>query len=215
MQEQKYPYKYAAKAADYIMALLKPHCIRLHIAGSIRRMKYEVKDIEIVCEPATVTINKGLFGDPEHVVSPGFITAIESITKEVVKGKPNGRYMQIITTSELCPGIKLDLFMPKSEDYWRQFAIRTGSAEFAHNVIAAAWKRKGWCGVKDLGLRKISECTGKKESAGKTVYTLNPDIVYPTLPPVWTSELDFFEWLELPYTDPMMREYQSPVNIAQ
>lgn len=215
MQETKYPYKYAAKAADYIVALLKPHCVRIHIAGSIRRMKAEVKDIEIVCEPVKKTVAKGMFGDTDHVVVPEFIAAIDTITKEVVKGSATGRLMQIMTNSELCPGIKLDLFMPRPEDYWRQFAIRTGSADYAQHIIAAAWKRKGWCGVKEIGLRKMSECNGKRDSQDKIVYTLKPEVQYPTLPPVWSSELDFFEWLGVPITDPMMREYKNPINIAQ
>ena len=41
----------AQQIAERIKSELAPHCDRIEIAGSIRRKKPEVKDIEIVCIP--------------------------------------------------------------------------------------------------------------------------------------------------------------------
>jgi len=215
-QQVKYPFAQAAKAADYILQLLKPHCNRIHIAGSIRRLRPDVKDIEIVCEPKKEFLQNGLFQDQGNWhTSKDFTEALMTISDLVLMGNVNGRYMKIRTNSKLCPGITLDLFMPQPDDYYRQYAIRTGSAEYAHNVIAAAWKRRGWAGVKDIGLRQISQCIAKIDGAGKGVYILNPQITNPEKPPVWNSEMELFSWLGLTYTDPEHRELNNHVNIAQ
>ena len=48
-------YEEALKIAEEVKALLAPHCLRIEIAGSIRRKKPEVKDIEIVAYPSPTT----------------------------------------------------------------------------------------------------------------------------------------------------------------
>lgn len=45
---KKFAYAEAHSIALAVLELLRPHCIRIEIAGSIRREKPEVKDIEIV-----------------------------------------------------------------------------------------------------------------------------------------------------------------------
>jgi DNA polymerase/3'-5' exonuclease PolX len=202
--EVKYPFAKANKCAEYIKNLLAPHCERINIAGSIRRLQPEVKDIEIICEPKKIFNQNGLFPDTgEWQISKEFTAALATITKEVIKGSAQGRYLQLITTAQNCPGIKLDLFMPRPEDYYRQLAIRTGSADYAHHVIAAAWSRKGWVGIGG-DLFKRSECdfymTGDKK-----IWKLKTSVKVHKQPPAWRSEAEFFAWLDLPYTDPEHR----------
>lgn len=86
------------------------------------------------------------------VIIQNFVELVKSLGR-VIKGKPDGRYMQI----ELPQRINLDLFMPEADDYFRQYAIRTGSAEYAAYTIAGGWRKIGWCGS-DQGLRKTSDC---------------------------------------------------------
>jgi len=71
----------AKKIAEKYLNLLKPYCLRAEIAGSIRREKPEVKDIEIVCIRNESQINE-------------FSKMVNSFGK-VIKGKPTGKYMQI------------------------------------------------------------------------------------------------------------------------
>lgn len=144
-------HKPAADIAVAICERLAPHCFpnRINIAGSIRRKKQQVKDIEIVCLPKyEQVIEQDLFGQAvAQYRDAGFISTAISLGK-VLKGTPEGRYMQI----ELPEGINLDLFMPMDYDYFRQLAIRTGSADYAAQVIAAGWRAKGWVGT-PAGLR--------------------------------------------------------------
>jgi DNA polymerase/3'-5' exonuclease PolX len=237
--EKQYLYVPAAHVAAYIFRLLQPHCERIHLAGSIRRMKMLVKDIEIVCIPKREPIpsTPTLFdiedcslspsgggsastkndstkrGGANTQVSKDFIEALMTITKQTIKGNADGKYMQIETTSTTCPGIMLDLFMPDADDYYRQYAIRTGSKDYAHHVIAAAWSRKGWTGINGV-LYKKSECDCK-ETNGKKIYNLKSTTSNPTRPPVWNSEGEFFTWLGLPYIDPEQREIKGIPNTHQ
>jgi DNA polymerase/3'-5' exonuclease PolX len=192
--------------AERIRHFLQPHCEpgRFHIAGSIRRMKADIGDIEVVCIPLKEKRSTDLFGGTKEIICNGFSFGITEIMEEIIKGKLDGRMMQI----KLKGGMMLDLFLPAAEDYFRQLAIRTGSASYSHEVIAKAWFKKGWCGTAD-GLRKQSECTG----GGKYPWKCKKE--KPTMPPVWQSEGEFFTWLGLEYIDPEFREIHSPINLAQ
>lgn len=176
---------------------IEPYCDKLHIAGSIRRMKPEVKDIEIVALPKIET-QYDMFGTPfTSGRSTGFRDTVLSFGK-VIKGGPNGKYMQI----ELPEGVMLDLFIPAPEDFYRQYAIRIGSADYAFKVIANGWKRKGWCGS-DKGLRKISDCVEQKTADGKSKWLcVNKDA---EKPPVWATEAEFFKWIGVQMVHPSKR----------
>lgn len=146
---------------------LKPFCKKIKIAGSIRRQRPQCKDIEIVLLPTDNSArNKiGLF-----LIKNG----------KIVKGKLSGRYVKATYK-----GFTVDLFIPQEHDYYRQLAIRTGSAEYSKK-IASAWKKKGYEGTK-RGLVEMS---------------LHSD----STPPVsWTSEQDFFNWLGMEYLPPENR----------
>jgi DNA polymerase/3'-5' exonuclease PolX len=180
---------------------LQPFTTRINIAGSIRREKPDVKDIEIICLPKYIDgTQTGLFSDvpPVQVISLNFVETVRSLGK-VIKGKPDGRYMQI----ELPQRINLDLFMPDPDDYFRQYAVRTGSADYAHKTIAAGWKRKGWCGS-NMGLRRIVDC---EEECDPLTYKGRWICVNPhgEKPPVWKSEQEFFDWIGVPWIMPKLR----------
>jgi DNA polymerase/3'-5' exonuclease PolX len=196
----------AKKVAIDVGNKLLPYCDRLNIAGSIRRGKQEVHDIEIVCQPKRVKIgNVDLFGEDtrQEVVSSEFVSEVKKLGK-VIKGKPDGRMMQIELDNPFgATKIMLDLFIPQPYDYYRQFAIRTGSADYSAKVIATGWNKKGWVGTSD-GLRLEIECVGYKNPAdGKTKWTCTAK--QPELPPAWQSEEEFFNWLGVQYIPPNLR----------
>jgi DNA polymerase/3'-5' exonuclease PolX len=199
-------YPQAKHIADRIVELFIPHCHVVHIAGSIRREKKEVKDIEIVCLPKKEFVATDLFLGGSNKVVAGFAEALKTIQQEVIKGNQEGRYMQMIIKG----GATLDLFMPQKEDYYRQLAIRTGSAEYSAFVIANGWKRKGWCGTHD-GLRLQDECVQGKSGN----WMIADPFSDPTLPPVWQAEQEFFEWLGVEYVHPSKRELPKSINAYQ
>ena len=191
--------KPATDIAIGICYQLQPYCYNINIAGSIRRKKTEVGDIEIICRPIREATGQGsLFADNiEVAVIKKFETAVHSLG-DVQMGNVNGRQMKIL----LPEGIKLDLFIPQDHDYFRIYAIRTGSAQYSGTVIAQGWKRKGWCGT-DMGLRRIEDCRRVSDSKWEIVNYNG------MRPPLWTSEADFFEWLGITYLDPRLREVAS------
>lgn len=194
-----FEYRYAKKIADRVYELLQPHCEVINIAGSISRGKLFVKDVEIVCIPKKVFIKNDLFGGGDHVVCPEFPKVINLMQESIVKGTPQGRYMQIV----LKGGIKLDLFMPEPDDYYRQLTIRTGPSEFSHKIIANRWASLGWVGTSQ-GLRKKKDCIPKHDPAGKVI-SWTCKSLSAQKPPVWINEKDFFEWLGIHWVEPKHR----------
>ena len=186
----------ALPIAEKIVEQLKPYCDKIDIAGSCRREKEDVGDLEI-CAIAKMVVGKSddLFGEPKLVVSPEFEKIANSLGK-TIKGKPDGRYMQI----ELPEGINLDLFMPQPHDYYRIFAIRTGSSAYSFAAIASGCKKMGWCGTED-GLRRIDECE-KVNDKWKCVAK------NPTLPPIWDSERAFFKFIDVKFIEPKYRNWE-------
>lgn len=104
---------------------LRSYCRRIEIAGSIRRGKNEVGDIEIVAVP--------YFGDDLFGNSTGDskLNSVDWPTfGKVIKN--GNKYKQI----ELHEGITLDLFIvtPPAQ-FGVVFLIRTGPAEFSRKLV--------------------------------------------------------------------------------
>jgi DNA polymerase/3'-5' exonuclease PolX len=124
------PLAQAEAIAVGAMEQLDPHCEVISLAGSLRRQRPTIGDIEIVCVPKP------------YDASPLFASGIATVVNqwEKVRGELPCRYTQRI----LPEGIKLDLFMVEADGYGLQRAIRTGSADWSHQVLARAWVRAGY-----------------------------------------------------------------------
>ena len=121
--------------ANEVKRLLSPHCERIEIAGSIRRKKKEVGDIEIVAIPKPY--DTGLF-------ESGIATVVNRWQK--IKGDLPCKYTQRL----LPEGIKLDLFFAIQDNRGLILAIRTGSASFSHKVLATGWKERGYKSINGM-----------------------------------------------------------------
>ena len=119
----------ALAIAERVVEQLQPHCERIEIAGSLRRERLEVGDIEIVAIPKPYEV--GLF-------ESGIATVVNQWPK--VKGELPCKYTQRV----LPEGIKLDLFFARDENWGLIFAIRTGSADYSHKVLASRWAQLGY-----------------------------------------------------------------------
>jgi DNA polymerase/3'-5' exonuclease PolX len=121
-------------AEDALNALTR-YCECICIAGSIRRQRPEVKDIEIVCIPRMVPT--GLFED-ELEVDPDFCATVRRWHK--VKGEPTGKY----TLRMLPDGMKLDVFIVDADTWGWQVCLRTGSKAFNQDVLIKAMHQQGY-----------------------------------------------------------------------
>lgn len=137
-------YKKAYEIAEAVLELLRPHCERCEIAGSLRRGKAEVKDIEIVAIP-----------------KPYEIGLLESGLAEVVncwpKIKGPLKYGVCKNTQRLLPeNIVLDIWFADRKNWGLIYALRTGNVDFNKMVLIPSLKRKGYIS-QDGYLRKGNE----------------------------------------------------------
>jgi DNA polymerase/3'-5' exonuclease PolX len=182
--------------ANQVMEHLNPYCRTIGIVGSIRRKKKFVGDIEICCTPFMETGQFGFFEDSPRR-SEKFIRSVAKLGSRIKGNASDGRYVQLFLYDT---GLKLDLFIPQEHDFYRQYAIRTGSADYSSKVIATAWRKLGWVGT-EHGLRREEYCS----LDGPTWKWDNKDPSQ-ELPPVWQSEREFFDWLQVPFRKPENRE---------
>lgn len=122
----KIQWQEAFNLAVGITAKLADYCQRIEIAGSVRRQKPEVGDIEIVAIPNQ---SIDMFGNStsDHWLD---VVDWEKHFGKIIKG--GHKYKQI----ELFEGVNLDLFIVTPPAQWGvQFLIRTGPADFSHRFV--------------------------------------------------------------------------------
>lgn len=127
-----------AKAiAEKIKALLEPACERVEIAGSIRRQKPEVGDVELLCIP------KYLNGVDQLDKELGalFIQHVLAFRRNKLGRAVYGPKNKLLRHVE--SGIGIDIFSTTAECWWVALVIRTGPKE-SNIAIATAAQRKGW-----------------------------------------------------------------------
>jgi len=111
--------------ADELLRTLRPSCERIEIAGSIRRAKKEVKDIELIAIPLFMP---DLFGETllDHSLDVFDWASVGDL-------KAGGHKMKKVA---LHAGINLDLFIVTPPAQWGvQMVIRTGPAEFSQWMV--------------------------------------------------------------------------------
>jgi len=156
----------ARLVAEEFIDRIKDVCVRAEIAGSIRRGKPNVKDIEVVATPIiNKVMEKTAFGFEvesgkeinlldERIKSLAARGFIEFDRKSKNQNKvPSGpRYYRISyhyqARGETYP-VDLFVVLPDAQDWGVIFTIRTGSAEFSHQLATLALSK----GMKLMGGR--------------------------------------------------------------
>ena len=118
---QKQPYSKLYPMAQHIAEAIGPFCERLEIAGSLRRGRPMVGDIEIVALPK---LTRDLFDEP----LPDAPTPLDAfLAQKGVKLSKNGRRFKQFVYG----GVSVDLWLPASAAHWGTILlIRTGSHDF-------------------------------------------------------------------------------------
>jgi DNA polymerase/3'-5' exonuclease PolX len=140
--------------AEKVKEDLSPHCERCEIAGSIRRRNPEPKDIEIVAIPKPY--DTGLF-------ESGIATVVNKWPgrKGHLPCKYTQRYLPADYTGT--EGIVLDLFFATPENWGLIYAIRTGSADYSHYVLAGTWARLGYKSVNGMLVKNGKKIAVREE----------------------------------------------------
>lgn len=142
----------AREVAVQLVRVMRPSCVRIEIAGSIRRGVSAVKDIEIVCIPSFVErpVPGSLLGETapsnalwESLHDSSFVRWIKPGVPGIEDWpiKPGGRYWRGIIREGVCGApsdIKLDVFIARPENWGVIFTIRTGSADFSRALVTYA-----------------------------------------------------------------------------
>lgn len=133
--------------AEQLVDAMRPYAEQIQIAGSIRRQKAEVKDIEIVVVPRW---DKEIQADGmfEHEVSVnrlhtwGELSASDMGLQWIKPGTPNVEPWPIKESGKYWRGymaehdIKVDVFLAHPGNWGTILLIRTGSAEFSQAVMS-------------------------------------------------------------------------------
>lgn len=122
----KQPYTTVLPQAQRLLDALRPYCARIELAGSLRRQKPMVGDIELVAIPLP---RVNMFGEEIKGPRPLEIFLAEKgvqLTKNgpLYKQFQYGRYT-------------VDIFLPTAETWGSVYTIRTGSWEFSRWLVTS------------------------------------------------------------------------------
>lgn len=195
----------ALTIAAQLVKAMRPHCDRIDIAGSIRRQKAEVKDIEIVAIAKTERR-----GDPNELFDNEMVTynylyewaRLESRIQWIKPGtseiepwppKPDAKYLRGLLAGT---DIKLDLFICRPENWGVIYAIRTGSDQFSTAMVTH---------IRDNTEYRVRDgyLTGQ-DFEGKS------GEVVPC-----REELDFFTYAGVKYVEPKFRKTRGDVQLLK
>jgi len=167
--------------ADKVRQYISPAMTRVEVAGSIRRQKDVVGDIEICGIPDDREKLIKLLGDVGQHIKPGVPGVVPWEPKTAAK------YLRV----RLEEGMNLDVFLASPQNWGGLFMMRTGSGASPdgnpfHGFVPAIFQR--W----------------KKLSGGGRMTDCMPTM--PTGEQLWIpEEQDFFDLLEMNFVPPEQR----------
>lgn len=184
-QKQKYPRALACAVARELVAVLQPVTDRLILAGSLRRRKPEVGDIEILYVP-TVGLGQPAGEMFYRICNLADIAIQELELRGVLGRRRNAKGSEIMGERNklmvhVQTGVPVDLFAATQENWFNYLVCRTGSSAMNVKICMAARAR---------GLHWMPYGAGFR-GAGH---------IYPC-----TSEREVFDKVGLPYLEPWER----------
>lgn len=179
----------ASQIAKTVLQRIQKVVDRVEIAGSIRRKKSSVKDVELVVMTNNYEELYKRLSRVGRFIKPG--------TPEIIDWEPkmNAKYVRML----LNEGIKLDMFVANPDNWGALLCMRTGSAangegdSYAGFVpkMFSQWKRASGGG-------KMSQCQ-----------PMMPDGLLLSVP----EEQDFFDLCNVRWVDPELRIDASAVKV--
>lgn len=166
----------ARAIAERLKDLLEPACEKVAIAGSIRRQKPEVKDIELLAVPKYFAGGDMLDAKIQTLIQLEVLGYHLNKLGRRIYG-PQNKFMV-----HLPSGMAVDIFSTNEERWPVALVVRTGGKS-SNIQIATAALRKGW--------RWHAYGSGFTTPSGEVACR---------------SERDVFEFVGLPYLEPWERQ---------
>jgi DNA polymerase/3'-5' exonuclease PolX len=147
--KQEIALQQAKKIAGEFISLIQPACEWIEVAGSIRRQKRLVNDIELVVIPKIVPSkrkkkvqhSKKLTSFITIAIDPSLDEILENlvIKRKIQMIKSGDKYKQFIFWKYL---LQIDLFIANKTNLGYILLLRTGSADYSQNFVTEV-KRRG------------------------------------------------------------------------
>lgn len=131
--------------AEAVLDLILPVCERAEVAGSIRRRRDDVGDVEIVCAPKVHRPQQNLFGEPDGPMKTPLYDKLafeEWLVPRMLNGKPQAAGKRFLALRDTGTGIPVDVFVVLPPAQWGVImTLRTGSADFNKKLLLSARRR--------------------------------------------------------------------------
>ncbi len=210
------PEHIAYPLARELVGFLAAGCVRIEIAGSLRREKPEPGDIEIVAIPSLGAYEvRDLF---EQVVERHVVTHLDQalallldeeawvFDTEVKRNGPKYKRLKHVAS-----GICCDLFITDRRRWGYTFTVRTGPAEFSHALVTRALNHGQFFrdGLLHAHAPEFEMKQGKRETKPCPLGETCPNIIETP------EEIDVFNVLGLTYIEPRLRGLADPKHLMQ
>jgi len=186
----KFPRAAALAVARELCTALAPFAERLVVAGSLRRRKEFVGDVELLYVPRVQSVPDGFFDTRAENLADGLFARWLADGVLEQRRNENGSTMwgpKNKFARHVRSGIPVDLFEANAENWFNYKVCRTGGAE--NNVrIAAAAQARGW-----------------KWNPYGVGFSREATMMAPAEERRMESEREVFEFVGLPYVEPWQR----------
>lgn len=146
-QKTKYPRAEALPVARELVRALEPVTSRLIVAGSLRRRKATVGDVEILYIGRTELRRDGLFDEAPFDLAEEVIAGLLDTGLLAKRLDDTGRPLGWGSKNKLAlhgpSGFPVDLFAATEENWWSYLVCRTGPGE-SNIRLAAEARNKGY-----------------------------------------------------------------------
>lgn len=168
MTPTAFPLALARKAAVLVVEALRPCCCKIAVAGSVRRQKEYVHDVDIVIWPKVETeeIAPALFGDGEKITRPVMLLRILNILDWYHTNTANPKIIHLSSVDKDGPydKVPVELYLTEYDgsNYEALLQMRSGCAEFNESLAVRA---------KRMNLRYragygVFDCLGARQDDG-------------------------------------------------
>lgn len=135
--------------SEAVIDLIKETCERVEVAGSLRRGKSDVGDVEIVCIPKVHRLQQNFFGGSDGPMKTPLydkLMTADWLSPRTIDNKPQAMGKRFLALYDNKVGIPVDIFVVLPPAQWGVImTIRTGSAEFNKKLLLTARRRNLRC----------------------------------------------------------------------